>query len=75
MIQLTVTDTLQNFTNDYVFRTQDDMTTALRLLLDFADYSEESVRDEVLKLQVRSDEPLDTGKPYYHFKKERMKTK
>ena len=75
MIQLTVTDTLQNFTNSYVFRTQDDMTTALRLLLDFADYSEESVRDEVLKLQVRSDKPLDTGKPYYHFKKERMKTK
>ena len=72
MIQLTVTDTLQNFTNDYVFETQGDMTTALHMLLDFADYSEKSIKNEVLQLQVRSDKPLDTGKPYYHFKKERM---
>ncbi len=72
MIQLTVTDTLQNFTNNYVFRTQEDMTSALHMLLDFADYSEESVKNEVLQLRVRSDEPLDTGKPYYQFKKERM---
>jgi hypothetical protein len=72
MIQLTVTDTLQNFTNDYVFRTQEDMITALHMLLDFADYNEDSIKSEVLQLRVRSDEPLDTGKPYYHFKKERM---
>ena len=69
MIQLTVTDTLQNFTNDYVFQTQDDMVAAVSMLLDFADYSEESVRNQVLQLQVRSTEPLDTSKSYYHFKK------
>lgn len=74
MIQLTVTDTLQNFTNNYVFLTQEDMTSALHMLLDFADYSEESINNEVLQLRVRSDKPLDTGKPYYHFKKERMKS-
>lgn len=34
-----LSDTLQNFTNDYVFQTQEDMTTALHILLDFADYS------------------------------------
>ncbi len=72
MIQLTVTDTLQNFTNNYVFQTQRDMTTALHMLLDFAGYSEESIKNEVLQLRVRSDEPLDTGEPYYQFKKERM---
>ena len=72
MIQLTVTDTLQNFTNNYVFQTQEDMTTALHMLLDFANYSEESVKQEVLQLRVRSDKPLDTGKQFYHFKKERM---
>ena len=69
MIQLTVTDTLQNFTNDYIFQTQDDMVAALNMLLDFADYSEESVKSQVLQLQVRSTEPLDTSKSYYHFKK------
>ena len=69
MIQLTVTDTLQNFTNDYVFQTQDDMVAAVSMLLDFADYSEESVKSQVLQLQVRSSEPLDTSKSYYHFKK------
>ena len=72
MIQLTVTDTLQNFSNDYIFQTQDDMVTALSMLLDFADYSEESIKEEVLQLRVRSDEPLNTSKSYYHFKKERM---
>ena len=72
MIQLTVTDSLQNFTNDYVFQTQEDMTTALHLLLDFADYSEESIKNKVLQLHVRSDKPLDNSKSYYHFKRERM---
>ena len=71
MIQLTVTDTLQNFSNDYVFESQEDMVAALSMLFDFADYSEESVKNEVLQLRVRSDRPLDTSKPYYHFKKER----
>ena len=69
MIQLIVTDTLQNFTNDYIFQTQDDMVAAVSMLLDFADYSEESVKSQVLQLQVRSSEPLDTSKSYYHFKK------
>ena len=69
MIQLTVTDTLQNFTNDYIFQTQDDMVAAVSMLLDFADYSEESIKNQVLQLQVRSTEPLDTSKSYYHFKK------
>ena len=69
MIQLTVTDTLQNFTNDYIFQTQDDMVSAVSMLMDFADYSEESVKSQVLQLQVRSTEPLDTSKSYYHFKK------
>jgi len=75
MIQLTVTDALQNFTNDYVFQTQEDMITALHLLFDFADYSEESIKSGVLQLRVKSDRPLDTSKSYYHFKKERMETK
>ena len=73
MIQLTVTDTLQNFTNDYIFETQDDMVSALNMLLDFADYSQESIKREVLQLQVRSDTPLDTGKSYYHFRKKERK--
>ena len=68
-IQLTVTDTLQNFTNDYIFQTQDDMVAAVSMLLDFADYSKESIKNQVLQLQVRSTEPLDTSKSYYHFKK------
>ena len=71
MILLTVTDTLQNFTNDYVFQTQDDMVAALNMLLDFADYSQESIKRDVLQLRVKSDTPLDTSRPYYHFKKER----
>ena len=72
MIKLTVSDSLQNFTNDYVFQTQEDMTTALHLLFDFADYSEESIKSKVLQLHIRSDKPLDTSKSYYHFKGERM---
>ncbi len=72
MIQLTVTDTLQNYANDYLFESQEDMVSALSMLLDFADYNEDSIKSEVLQLRVRSDEPLNTGKPYYHFKKERM---
>ena len=71
MIQLTVTDTLQNFTNDYIFETQDDMVAALNMLLDFADYSQESIKTEVLQVRVKSDTPLDTSKSYYHFKKKR----
>ena len=71
MIQLTVTDTLQNFTNNYIFETQDDMVAALNMLLDFADYSQESIKKEVLQLRVKSDSPLDISRPYYHFKKER----
>ena len=71
MIQVTVTDTLQNFTNNYVFQTQEDMTSALHMLLDFADYSEESINNEVLQLRVRSDKPLDTRKAHYRFSKER----
>lgn len=71
MIQLTVTDTLQNFTNDYIFETQGDMVAALSMLLDFADYSQESIKRDVLQLRVKSDKPLDTSRSYYHFKKER----
>ncbi len=71
MIQLTVTDTLQNFTNDYLFETQDDMVMALNILFDFTDYNQKSLQDGVLLLQARSDRPLDTSKPYYHFRKER----
>ena len=71
MIQLTVTESLQNFTNDYVFQTQEDMTTALHLLFDFACYSEESIKNKVLELHVRSDKPLDTSKSYYHFNQQR----
>ncbi len=71
MIQLTVTDTLQNFTNDYIFETQDDMVMALNILFDFTDYNQKSLQDGVLLLQARSDRPLDTSKPYYRFKKER----
>ena len=71
MIQLTVTDTLQNFTNDYVFETQDDMVAALNLLLDFAYYTQEHLKSGSLQLRATSDKPLDTSKPYYHFRKER----
>ena len=73
MIQLTVTDTLQNFTNDYIFKTQEDMTMALHMLFDFAGYTKESVQKEVLQLRVTSEKPLDTGKSFYNFKRERKK--
>ena len=33
MIKLTVTDSLQNFTNDYIFQTQEDMTVWAMLIL------------------------------------------
>ena len=71
MIQLTVTDTLQNFSNSYVFETQEDMTMALHMLFDFADYTKESLQQEVPQLQVISDRPLNTGRSFYNFKKER----
>ena len=71
MIQLTVTDTLQNFTNDYIFETQDDMAAAVNMLLDLGNYNQESIISESLQLRVKSDTPLDTSRPYYHFKKER----
>ena len=71
MIQLTVTDTLQNFTNDYIFETQDDMVAAVNMLLDFAYYTKEHLKSGALQLSVKSSEPLDTEKPYYHFRKER----
>lgn len=61
VIQLTVTDTLQNFTNDYIFETQDDMIAALHMLFDFADYTNDSIQQEVLRLHVTSDSPLDIG--------------
>ena len=71
MIQLTVTDTLQNFTNDYVFETQDDMIAALNLMLDFAYYTQAHLQSGALQLHATSDKPLDTKKIFYHFKKER----
>ena len=71
MIQLTVTDTLQNFTNDYIFQTQDDMVAAVNMLLDLGGYTQESIKSESLQLRVKSYTPLDTSKSYYHFKKKR----
>jgi hypothetical protein len=41
------------------------------MLLDFADYSQESIKRDVLQLRVKSDTPLDTSRSYYHFKTER----
>ena len=46
MIQLTVTVTLQNFTNDYIFETQNDMVAAVNLLLDLGGYTQESFLPE-----------------------------
>ncbi len=74
MIQLTVTDTLQNFTNDYVFDTQDDMVAALGMLFDFSSYTEGDLKSRTIQLSAKSDRPLDTGKAIYQFKKERMKS-
>ena len=61
VLELTVTDTLQNFTNDYIFETQDDIIAALHMLFDFADYTNDSIQQEVLRLHVTSDSPLDIG--------------
>ena len=69
MIQLTVTDTLQNFTNNYIFETQDDLTAAVNMLFDFAGYTEEHLKSGTVQLLIKSDKPLDTSKSYYHFKK------
>ena len=71
MIQLTVTDTLQNFTNDYIFETQDDMAAALNMLFDFGSFTEEQLKTGAVQLVARSDKPLETGRSYYQFKKER----
>ena len=71
MIQLTVTDMLQNFTNNYVFETQDDLAAAVNMLFDFAGYTEEHLKSGIVQLLVKSDKPLDTSKSYYYFRKER----
>ncbi len=71
MIQLTVTDTLQNFTNNYVFETQDDLAAAVNMLFAFAGYTEEHLKSGIVQLLVKSDKPLDTSKSYYYFRKER----
>jgi hypothetical protein len=46
MIQLTVTDTLQNFTNDYIFVTQNDMVAAVNMLLELGGYSQETAAEK-----------------------------
>ena len=67
MIQITVTDTLQNFTNSYIFSTQEDVTAAIHMLIDFAGYSEENMQTGTLAIGLISNRPLDTGKPFYQF--------
>lgn len=67
MIQLSVNDTLQNFSNTYVFSSQDDLTAAIHLLFDFIGYGEKHLQSGALQLQAVSDEPLDTMKPLYEF--------
>jgi hypothetical protein len=67
LIQITVTDTLQNFTNSYVFSTQEDVTAAIHMLFDFAGYSEENMQTKTLAIELISNRPLDTGKPFYQF--------
>ena len=67
MIQLSVSDTLQNYSNTYVFTSQDDMTAATRLLFDFSVYGEKHLKSGALELRVTSDVPLDTTKPFYEF--------
>ena len=67
MIQLRITDSLQNFTNTYVFSTQEDVTAAIHMLFDFAGYSEENLKTGSLSVGIVSDKPLDTGKPFYEF--------
>ena len=67
MIQLEVRDSLQNFSNAYVFSTQKDVTAALHMLFDFANYVEEHLKSGSLRLTVTSDKPLEAGKPFYEF--------
>ena len=67
MIQLRITDSLQNFSNVYVFSTQEDMIAAVHMLLDFACYGEEHLKSGSLRLELTSDIPLDTGNPFYEF--------
>lgn len=67
MIQLSVTDSLQNFSNGYIFSTQKDVTAAIHMLLDFAYYGEEHLKTGALQFTVTSDKPPDTGKPFYEF--------
>jgi hypothetical protein len=67
MIRLSVSDTLQNYSNEYVFSTQEDVTAAIHMLFDFAGYSEENLKTGSLSVGIVSDKPLDTGKPFYEF--------
>lgn len=67
MIQLRITDSLQNFNNEYVFSTQEDATAVVHMLLDFANYGEKHLKSGALRLELTSDIPLDTGKPFYEF--------
>ncbi len=71
MIQFRITDSLQNFTNTYIFSTQEDVTAAIHMLFDFAGYGEENLKTSSLSMELISDDPLDTGKPFYQFEKER----
>ena len=67
MIRLSVTNTLQNDSNTYVFSSQDDLTAAIHLLFDSTGYGEKHLKSGSLQLKVVSDEPLDTTKPFYEF--------
>ena len=67
MIQFSVNDTLQNYSNTYVFSSQDDLTAAIHLLFDFIGYGEKHLKNGALQLQAVSDVPLDTTKAFYEF--------
>lgn len=67
MIRLTVTNTLQNDSNTYVFSTQEDMSAAIHLLFDSTGYGEKHLKSGALQLAAASDEPLDTTKTFYEF--------
>lgn len=67
MIRLSVTNSLQNYSNNYVFSSQDDMTAAINLLFDFTGYGEKHLESGSLQLRAESDMPLDTTKPFYEF--------
>lgn len=67
MIRLTVTNTLQNDSNTYIFSSQDDMTAAIHMLFDSTGYDEKHLESGALQLTVASDEPLDTTKAFYEF--------